>query len=101
MALGAPKKAAQAIGKPRRGRNSNVNLFAADARTALTFSPAGGRADDAPEGRDLRHGWRKPLLGLPCRLIGPVIAKSPGNLFWTRGSNWSSRPKPTAKNLGI
>ena len=45
----------QPVGSDRGGRTTEIDPAAAGARTALTFAPSPGPADDAPAGRHLLH----------------------------------------------
>ena len=57
---GLEKNGPQAIGKSRGGWTTKLHMVAADARTAVAFSLSPGNAHDAPEGRKLLSGMKKP-----------------------------------------
>ena len=53
LSTGALKNGPQAIGKSIGGWTTKIQIFAADDRTAVTFSLSPGESGDAPERRAL------------------------------------------------
>ena len=59
------KHGPQAIGKSRGGWNTNIQIVAADARTAIVFALSPGHDHDAPHGRALLEELGAMPKGLP------------------------------------
>ncbi|MFC3059666.1 IS5 family transposase [Paenirhodobacter populi] len=96
---GAEKRGLQAIGKSRGGWSAKVHLVAADTRTALTFSLSGGQAHDAPEGRALLRGWKRPLSGVPMLMDRAYEGEETRQLVLDLGFEPVAPPKMNRKEL--